>query len=533
MALLPALVLLLLWIFGVPVRYLAICFVAALVVEAITSRRPIRFGKYSPPVIWLIIGGWSVVVFSVEVFRLFIGDQGVDFAMFTQAMDEFASNGRFQTSLIGTSWTHFLTHHLAPMLVVPGFVARLGADVQIVAIAFHSAAIGLALFAIAALGRLRGLSLGVVAICCTALILHPGMRIPSLWEVHDEVYAAPFVLFGILLLERGRVALALLSLALASLCKETMLLVAFGCCSGALLAELLRRRQGLREGIDYLSRSQRLGVGLGGLAFLLVFILYTQIPPNRLYAGSIDFTARFAGLADLLNPTLWSMKAWCVLIWFVFPTLTCLSLYRCGRLGVALPRAFGAALGALSYQLAVVALTNSEPQLNPYTYYQIIPVMLVGVVLMAIVPRVSSYRPALVGACLCLSFCFGSSYGPLEALPEAKKIAKDIREIDGVLPKNAVVIASDWDTAWLVGGRHVMRTYHANRNIVRFDYIVQRRGRRDPLSPYLRSWSRTCYKNTRYAVRCALPSAAADPQLARNFPNYRVRMAHLRSALKG
>ena len=533
MALIPALVLLLLWIVGVPVRYLAIFFVAALVIEAVTSRRAIRFGKYSPFTVWVIIAAWSALVFGVEVFRLFTGDQGVEFAIFTQAMGEFASNGRFQTSLIGTGWSHFLTHNLAPLLVVPGFVARLGADVQLVAIAFHAAAIGAALFAIAALGRLRGLSLGVITICCTALILHPGLRIPSLWEIHDEVYAAPFVLFGILLLERGRVALALLSLALASLCKETMLLVAFGCCSGALTAELLRARAGFCEHLGFFNWRQKLAVGLGAVAFLLGFFLYPQIVPSKLYASGAFSAAWVMGASELMNPTLWSMKAWCAFTWIIFPTLTCISLYRCGRFGIALPRAFGAALGALSYQLAVLVLTNSEAQLNPYNYYQILPVMLVGVVLMAVVPRVHSYRPALVGACLCLSFCFGSSHGPLDSLPEAKKIAAEIREIDGVLPSKSVVVASDWDTSWLVGDRHVIRTYHANRSIVRFDYIVQRRGRRDPLARYLRSWSRPCFKNTRYAVRCALPSAAADPQLARNFPNYRVKMVHLRSGLKG
>ncbi|NDC38790.1 MAG: hypothetical protein EBZ48_12180, partial [Proteobacteria bacterium] len=84
---------------------------------------------------------------------------------------------------------------------------------------------------------------------------------------------------------------------------------------------------------------------------------------------------------------------------------------------------------------------------------------------------------------------------------------------------------SDDVTGWLVGSRQVMRTFHANREAVRFDYIVLRKGRREPLSQYLRSGSRVCFENETYRVRCARNSTAADPELIRNFISARPRIA--------
>ena len=79
-----------------------------------------------------------------------------------------------------------------------------------------------------------------------------------------------------------------------------------------------------------------------------------------------------------------------------------------------------------------------------------------------------------------------------------------------MIPQSAVVVASDWDASWFVGNQQVFRVYHANRSTMKFDYIVERRFRGERLSLYLRSWSRPCFANSNFLIRCALPSRASD-----------------------
>lgn len=528
MALIPAFALLLLWVLGVPVRYLACFFVAALLIDALTASRRMRLRGHSVASLGLMIAGWSVTIFTVEIVRFMIADQGIDFAIFTQAMGEYAVRGEFQTSLVGTRWVNFLTHHFSPLLMVPGLMASWGINVQIVAIALHAIAIGVALWGVACVGRERQLALGVIAVCVGALIMHPGLRIPALWEVHDEVYAAPFVIFGILLLERGRVVNALLCLALASLCKETMFLLAAACCAGALFGDLSQSADHRKFSVG-----ARWGLAFGAVAFVSSFGLYAFVLPKVLFNPSFDFSARIASLQQLFDLQILRLKLWCVFTWLLFPVLIFLALHRGGSLTCRAPRAAGAAFVGLWFQAVVLALSNFDAMWNPYTYYQVLPVLLVGMLLIAVVPHTRLHRPSLVAAPLCLCFCFGAVQGPMGPLLQVQELSRNISEVDRALPQAGVVIASDLDTGWLVGSRQVMRTFHANRNSVRFDYIVLRKGRREPLAGYLRTGSRPCFENDLYKVRCARPFAAADPELVRGSFNLRVRLAQIPVAQRG
>jgi hypothetical protein len=351
--------------------------------------------------------------------------------------------------------------------------------------------------------------------------MHPGLRIPALWEVHDEVYAAPFVIFGMLFLERGRVAAALLCLALASLCKETMLIVGAVSCLGAIVGDRFGRESAARY-----RAGQLYALGAAGGTFLVLFAMYSWVLPSWLFTPSFSAVDRVASTTQLIDPSIIAGKLWCVFTWFVFPAVLLASVCRAG-IALRLPRAGGAALAALGYQLALLAITNFDAMWNPYTYYQIMPVMLIGVLFISTVPQVTRLRPTLVAAPLCLSFCFGAAHGPLGPLLQVHEINRSIAEVDQTLPKASVVVASDVDTAWLVGSRQVVRAFHANRSAVRFDYIVIRKDRRESLSEHLRSASRPCFENQMYKVRCARPSFAVDPERVQSFRTSRLRLAQL------
>ena len=161
----------------------------------------------------------------------------------------------------------------------------------------------------------------------------------------------------------------------------------------------------------------------------------------------------------------------------------------------------------------MILVSNSDGMSNPYNYYSILPALLITVGVFTSLRTVSTELKlvALLFCCLIASFI-----GPRIRIPKEIKTAlmqeSPVQRLRQIIPPTAVVLTGDWDAALFIRQRQVMRLYHANKNIMKFDFIVLRKTSPSNssvirLSKYLLAWSEPCYEDEVWLVRCAFNSA--------------------------
>jgi hypothetical protein len=80
--------------------------------------------------------------------RLAAGLHGIDFAIFSQVVHSIANTGQATTSLLFAQPVNFLSHHFAPVLYAPGFVAALGVPAPVALVIASCASLLSALLAV-------------------------------------------------------------------------------------------------------------------------------------------------------------------------------------------------------------------------------------------------------------------------------------------------------------------------------------------------------------------------------------------------
>lgn len=453
---------------------------------------------------------YPIVVFLVQVSRWHNGTQGVDFAIFSQVVHNFSSKNELQTSLIDGQWHHFLTHHFSPYLYAVGFIDKVFNNPELLLLALHSLTITSIVSMIFLIAFNLSKDIRVAALLATLSILLPAPRIGLLWEVRDEIFALPFLLAAFLFFLRGEHMRAVVCLVATMFFKETLLVASTSFCIMALAISYLNDAPNQRR-----TRLLYGGCFLFGCAG---FLLYTKVLPGWLFWPTFNPLSRVSTISQLLDPNLLRAKIWwlttiiapitpLLLIAFVKARSSTVRDYR-----EYLVRPLLFLLPAAPF-VAMILLSNSDGMSNPYNYYSILPALLITVGVFTSLRTVSTELKlvALLFCCLIASFI-----GPRIRIPKEIKTAlmqeSPVQRLRQIIPPTAVVLTGDWDAALFIRQRQVMRLYHANKNIMKFDFIVLRKTSPSNssvirLSKYLLAWSEPCYEDEVWLVRCAFNSA--------------------------
>ncbi len=454
------------------------------------------------------VGGWLLAgtIWMYPFYLGFIqwsrwqsGLQGVDFAMLAQILKQTADTNQTLSSLIDFRWQNFQTHHFSPYLYVLGYLNKIFEEPEILLILTHVVAVTASILAVARLLKLLGHSRQTIRLGVSLCILMPACRLALLWETHDEILALPFLLWAYLAFYRQQWARFYILLTIGLLFKETIWLSAACFAVLVLLQPVLFNRRN--------SIANILSAG-GYFCFsLLGFLAYTKFLPGYLFWPTFDGFSRIASFQQFFDPGLLWRKIGFLLSVFIPVIFLLLAILpkqadRFRNFGRCFLLALPAApfLGSIVLSKFVNMFTNSA-------YYIVVPALLClqAAFLAAGLFKLkdADLRPIVLIALL-VAACCGNRNQVFKEFKANADRAAEIPAIQKLISPDSVVIAGDLDAALFIRHKRIIRMFHANRSLPHFDYIVQSLPQNEPLSGYLRGWSKVCYAGERWQVRCAL-----------------------------
>lgn len=90
--------------------------------------------------------------------KVYAGTHGIDFAIFSQVIENAWPKGKFESSLISSGVVNFMGHHFVPIFIIPGLFGYFGVPSYVSGPVFHAVAVALGACGIFRLGLLLKLS---------------------------------------------------------------------------------------------------------------------------------------------------------------------------------------------------------------------------------------------------------------------------------------------------------------------------------------------------------------------------------------
>ncbi|MES2746161.1 MAG: DUF2079 domain-containing protein [Bdellovibrionota bacterium] len=380
------------WLTGLYVADVSRAFASLLILSAIAIPK-IRTLSISEQRLRQVLLGFVLIfplaILSFLLARMKLGRIGIDFTLFSQAIDSLARTGTPWTSLLGLHWQNFFSHHLDLILWLPAILTYVGINAPLAAVFCHVLAIA---FTIYFLWKITSADKNLYLLLPLFFIL-PTIRHTLLWSIHDDILAIPFLAASWWFWRQKRYAYLSITLLLTLACKETMGLWVG---SFALMA--------------YINDHKKSHLTFVVLGFGL-FVGYVFLQPILL-GKSFDHIGKVASLQQLTNPTLMLEKLWFFLN-LLFPFLLLLTKTKLTKQDALL------FLPALPF-LGMIAVSNFAEMWKPLNYYGLIPSLTCFLACLDIKKRSNTapnhFTLALIFS---LAFCTGTlRIGPhiLEAL---------------------------------------------------------------------------------------------------------------------
>jgi uncharacterized membrane protein len=480
---------LLLWLLGVHTGTVAKVGIALAIVTQLTLYK-VRSARFdlskaeSWHLAFLLL--WLVLLFGYQFAQVQLGQQGFDFAIFSDIFLHFASSLRLDTILIGSNVESFLTHHFSPILALPGGIAWLGVPPQIAAIIAHVLGVTFALYYLYRFAKDAGLANAIVIFCLVLLALNPTFRIGLSWEVHEETYALPFLALSYLFWQRKQHTKAALALCVCMLCKETFFFFAITFSLMALVISRLEQ-QPLKKLLPYLIVSL---IACFGIWFYILF-------PPAFIGKTFDATGRISSVSELFSASMLQSK-FTFLARLFLPFL--LAPFWTLR-GAILAFPVVAFLGP-------ILLSNFENMFHPYNYYGVVPTFILAFASVASIQQrflqVRSIAPAFYLFLICLPLLAGGPVRPMRTILELRRgpllSAQELKS----LPQDAAVVAKDHDIQFLLHQPKIYREWTAERLDLPWTHLVLRKSAKEDFSAKLLAQSSTCQDLPNWIIRCRL-----------------------------
>lgn len=425
---------------------------------------------------------------AYQLARVYIGDQGLDFAIFTQAIRSIRDVGQPLTTLVSPHEVNFLSHHFALFLYPLGWLTRLGIAPHIIGIVAQFTSIGLGLLFFFLFCRTLRFSRGTAAVCTTLLCLHPSFRSGISWGIHDEIFALGIIGAAIYSWAHQRHIIVACCLVVSAFFKETFFIASFIASSLALWTLYLKHPEQKRYSILYAI--------LTAFFFCAAITYFIMIPlfPHH-FPLSFNAASRIATLESWLSGAFLGAK----LGYFVQILLPLALLPLCSRRALALWLCAAPFWGAS-------LVSGFADMHDPYNYYAVAPTFLA---FFAAALALSELRPALrdlsapvIFITTCLALSFGYGIRPLKHTRALTSQPPFPPESLQSIPYDSTVVASDFDLALILDKKTPLRQWMVERNPMKWDILLARKPPKQPVSDTLRRKTTLCYEDDRWQLFC-------------------------------
>lgn len=423
-----------------------------------------------------------------QIARVYVGEHGIDFAIFTQVMRSIRDFGEPTTSLVAPEPVSFLSHHFAPFLFALGWLSRVSLPPHLIGIVFQALSVALAVHFFYKFCRQLGFSATTSGISTTLLCVNPCFRSGISWGIHDEVFALGLVGGALYAWIRQRHALVLVCLVLLTLFKETFFIaVAFSALAAAI--QLYVRKSASRHAVGAYAL-------LSSLAFIAAAVYFIVIPLRPdLFPMSFNAGQRLPSLQTLFSFDFLLAKAK-FLVALLLPILALpllsvpgLILYLC----------------ASPFWGACLISTFNEMH-NGYNYYTVVPTY-VAFFASALTVRERwgqsvKCTPTVLFLLSCLAFSNGYRINPVNLIRQLTRTGPIIPDSLSMIPNNLTIVVSEFDAVFVQDKRRIVRLWSAERIPMKWDLVLVRAGTREPPSQRLLKQTAKCYEDTRWTIFC-------------------------------
>jgi uncharacterized membrane protein len=496
----PAL-LLVMWVFGVNTKESArIATVIAIILfllvrryptEKEVSSRTYKVFRIFPFVFVSLVGIYQLV-------RVYLGAHGIDFAIFTQVIRSIRDTGIPTTSLVAPGPVNFFSHHFAPFFYLLGWCSRISLEPYEIGILAQSLSVGFGVFFFFKFCRALGFSAATAGVGATLLCINPCFRSGISWGIHDEVFAVGLIGAAFYCWLTNRIVSCSLCLLLLGVFKETFFLGA--AIAGAMACVAAFRVNKMTARACWAYGAVAAVMSLAAFFYFVLIPLYPEV-----FQMSFRPASRLAPISSLLSWSFISSKV-VFLLYLLVPLFGLPLLSRSGfLLWICAAPFWGACL-----------VSNFAEMHKAFNYYAVVPTY-VGFFASAMTvkrlwgsdflfTRVSLF----VATCLAFSSGYAASpFKPIKALLTGSPILPDSLTM---IPRHLAVVASEFDSVFILDKRSVVRLWIAERVPTSWDVALVRDNTREPPSKKILKGTSLCYQDSLWKVYCRKGVTLAAPK---------------------
>jgi hypothetical protein len=420
-----------------------------------------------------------------QLWQLQAGEQGNDFAVFSQLLHSLRTYGTFDVSMLQNGWVSFLTHHFSPGYAFALPLVWIGFEPSIALIVLNCMAIiGITIFIVKIFINLN-VDRSWIPSLLLCILLHPTLRVSWFWGIRDETFALCFITLGIFYLCHERLLAAFFACLPALLFKETVGLVIFCLFLGAFLDW---RKLPVKNN-SMLWRTALI-LTIPPLIFSILYIFF----PHLLFTPTFHATERIASISSLIGPT-FGVKILSflqiLLPFFVF----------------WLHNIRGIFLGFSSMPLLASIFISDFPEMwKPFNYYFASVIFLLGLsVIIGFLRSDNSRKKLSIGVILIslsLSLSMGTMSSPKKHFKSYLKKADAVMEASSLILSTDKVLADDWNLPLVYSTKMPTRLFGLGSSQLTFDKIIVSTTNRPSLPKYLLNYMSVCLSNDVSTVYC-------------------------------
>lgn len=442
------------------------------------------------------IGLYCLFIAVYQLSKVYAGTQGIDFAIFSQAIDSVYRWGFQAVTLICPDRVNFLGHHFVPYLYIPGALGFFGLPGYISGAVFH--ALGVAGMAACLYFICRHLKLkpGASLLLTALILMNPSIRHTVFWGIHDETFALPFIALAYLSWQLKRHWLCFLALVFVASTKESMFLFNICFCLMVFLQEISSSVRS--KSSNPLGQKSMLPYGMMLILSLAGFVSYFFLQPLFI-SKDFDHFNKIASIAYLLSPEIIKDK----LIWLVFLFVPVLGLpfwgMRLRHILLLLPAA---------PFIGIVLISGFDPMHSLMNYYATVPSLIIAIASLFVLSslwkgRLRESIPAglvIIGVSVAFSFATNK---PGKDFYENVSAPARIPDQLNILPDQSNIVATSSAALFLFRCDMVRRLWLANILDLEFDYIVTKPDEDHLIGRELKARSKVCFESSQWKIRCA------------------------------
>lgn len=482
-------ILVLLWLLGITTKDTARVMLALLAIHIVmggnlSENAGIRWGRRALTVVAVI---FPLTMIASQLSRVYLGEHGIDFAIFTQAIRSVRDSGVPTTTLVAPTPVNFMSHHFFPFVYILGWGSRMSLPPHAIGIVVQGISLGVAIWCFYRVAVALGFKKGDAGWMAGLVCLNPCIRSGVSWGIHDEIFALGLIGIGFYAWVSDRCGVLALTLLSLGAFKETYL-IASTIAAGVFIAREFNGER--RRGPLLLFSATMMVTGVGAVFY---FIVRPLLP--ELFESSFNPTSRIATLSQWMSLEMIGGKVTYVCL-ILGPLLSLPVLSSSGRwLLLCVVPFWGASL-----------LSNFPEMYKGINYYGVVPTYVSSFAAMLTVSKwrkVNVVRAPVVMILLsALALCAGyraSPFGDLRELFVKKTFQPDSLDM---IPKNMRVVASEFDSVFVLDKKQVVRQWLAERIPLTWDVLLVRTNTLEPPSSNLLRGTKMCFADEAWQVYC-------------------------------